>query len=217
MKQYLDQKKLRTKLRTSANGHAFGGKPYSRGGLYKLLNNEVYIGRIAHRGESYSGEHQAILEPETWEKVKAMLAANNQGHRQPGTRKVAPSILAGLVFDAEGNRYTPTHAVKKGRRYRYYTSQGVIQKRKKPTYLGRIPARELEQVVFVPNPEAAGVAAGTRRLLPGVERAGERPRSGYRSCAGDGGEMVGADVAAVGRARARGGKENCAAGGGVGD
>ena len=134
LKQYLDQKKLRTKLRTSANGHAFGGKPYSRGGLYKLLNNEVYTGRIAHRGESYSGEHQAILEPETWEKVKALLAANNQGHRQPGTRKVPSSILAGLVFDAEGNRYTPTHAVKKGRRYRYYTSQAVIQKRKKSSY-----------------------------------------------------------------------------------
>ena len=147
LKRYLDQKKLRTKLRTSANGHAFGGRPYSRGGLYKLLNNEVYTGRIAHRGESYGGEHQAILEPETWEKVKALLAANNQGHRQPGRREVAPSILAGLVFDEEGNRYTPTHAVKKGRRYRYYTSQAVIQKQKKPSYLGRIPARELEQLV----------------------------------------------------------------------
>ena len=146
LKQYLDQKKLRTKLRTSANGHAFGGKPYSRGGLYKLLNNPVYTGRIAHRGESYGGEHEAILEPETWEKVKALLAANNQGHRQPG-RRVAPSILAGLVFDAEGNRYTPTHAVKKGRRYRYYTSQAVIQRRKGLSSLGRIPARELEQLV----------------------------------------------------------------------
>jgi site-specific DNA recombinase len=146
LKQYLDHKTLRTKLRTSANGHAFGGKPYSRGGLYKLLNNEVYTGRIAHRGESYRGEHQAILEPETWEKVKALLAANNQGHRQPG-RRVTQSILAGLVFDAEDNRYTPTHAVKKGRRYRYYTSQAVIQKRKKPSYLDRIPARELEQLV----------------------------------------------------------------------
>src|ERR1039457_4781233 len=112
-----------------------------------LLNNEVHTGRTAHEGESYSGELEASLEPQTWEKVKALLAANNQGHRQSVPRKVAPSILAGLVFDAEGNRYTPTHAVKKGRRYRYYTSQAVIQKQKKPSSLGRIPARELEQVV----------------------------------------------------------------------
>jgi DNA invertase Pin-like site-specific DNA recombinase len=65
LKQYLDQKKLRTKVRTSANGHVFGGKAYSRGGLYKLLNNEVYTGRIAHRGESHAGQQQAIIEPET--------------------------------------------------------------------------------------------------------------------------------------------------------
>ena len=56
------------------------------------------------------------------------------GRQQPGApatgKNVTPSVLAGLVFDAEGNRYTPTHAVKKGRRYRYYTSQAVIQKRR---------------------------------------------------------------------------------------
>ena len=147
LKQYLDRKKLRTKVRTSASGHGFGGKAYSRGGLYKLLNNEVYTGRIAHRGESHEGQQQAIIEPETWEKVKALLAANNQGHRKRGSR-VTPSVLAGLVFDAEGNRYTPTHAVKKGRRYRYYTSQAVIQKRRKASYLDRIPAKELEQLVY---------------------------------------------------------------------
>jgi len=122
LKQYLDRKKLRTKVRTSAHGHVFGGRAYSRGGLYKLLNNEVYTGRIAHRGELHEGQHQAIIGAEIWEKVKALLAANNPGHRQRG-RRVTPSVLAGLVFDAEGNRCTPTHAVKKGRRYRYYTSQ----------------------------------------------------------------------------------------------
>ena len=147
LKLYLDRKKLRTKIRTSADGQAFGGKPYSRGGLYKLLNNQVYTGRIAHRGESHEGQQQAIIAPETWEKVQALLAANNQGHRQPG-RRVPASVLAGLVFDADGNRYTPTHAVKKGRRYRYYTSQAVIQKRKKSSFLDRMPAKQLEELVF---------------------------------------------------------------------
>jgi DNA invertase Pin-like site-specific DNA recombinase len=146
LKQYLDGKKIRTKVRTSANGRAFGGRPYSRGGLYKLLNNEVYTGRIAHRGQSYAGQHPMIIAPDVWEKVKALLAANNQGQRQPGIR-TSGSVLSGLVFDAAGNRYTATHAMKKGRRYRYYTSQAVINKRKKPSYLDRIPAKELEQLV----------------------------------------------------------------------
>jgi len=33
LKQYLYRKRIRTKVRTSASGNVFGGKPYSRGGL----------------------------------------------------------------------------------------------------------------------------------------------------------------------------------------
>jgi site-specific DNA recombinase len=147
LKQYLDQKRISTKARTPARGRTFGGKPYSRGGLYKLLKNEVYIGRIAHREESYAGQHPAIIEPEMWAKVSALLANNNQGQRTRG-RKVASSALVGILFDEQGNRYTPTHAVKNGRRYRYYTSQAVIHKRRKPSPLDRIPAQELEHLVY---------------------------------------------------------------------
>jgi DNA invertase Pin-like site-specific DNA recombinase len=99
LKKCLDQKDIRTQVRTAANGRTFGGKLYSRGDLYKLLNNEVYTGRIAHRGESYVGQQPAIIAAETWEKVKALLAANNQGQRQGGT-KTTSSLLSGLVFDA---------------------------------------------------------------------------------------------------------------------
>jgi site-specific DNA recombinase len=147
LKQFLDRKRIRTKVRTSSIGREFGGNPYSRGGLYKLLKNEVYIGRIAHRGESYAGQHPAIIETEVWAKVSALLANNNQGQRTRG-RKVASSTLVGILFDEQGNRYTPTHAVKNGRRYRYYTSQAVIHKRRKPSPLDRIPAQELEHLVY---------------------------------------------------------------------
>ena len=147
LKQYLDRKRIRTKARTSVNGNGFGGEPYSRGGLYKLLKNEVYIGRIAHRGESYAGRHPAIIEPQIWERVLALLVNNNQGQRTRG-RRVASSILVGILFDEQGNRYTPTHAVKNGRRYRYYTSQAAIRKQRKPSHLDRIPAKELEHLVY---------------------------------------------------------------------
>jgi site-specific DNA recombinase len=62
--------------------------------LYKLLNNEIYTGRIAHKGESYLGQHPAIIDPVTWEKVQVLLAHNNRGQRQQG-RKASSSVLAG--------------------------------------------------------------------------------------------------------------------------
>src|SRR5205823_2825020 len=103
-------------------------------------------GRIVHRGESYPGQQQVIIEPEIWTQVSALRASNNRGHRSAG-RKSSPSLLTGLLFDEQGNRYTPTHAINDGKRYRYYTCQAAIQKRRKSTCLDRIPAREIEQAV----------------------------------------------------------------------
>jgi hypothetical protein len=74
------------------------------------------------------------------------LEANNQAHR---TSKPSPSssLLTGLLRDTNGIRYTPTHAVKKGKRYRYYTSQAVIQQRGDQPRVARYPAGELEALV----------------------------------------------------------------------
>ncbi len=146
LKRYLDERRMRTAARISSAGRTSGGRPYSRGALYKLLKNQVYIGRIVHRGESYPGQQQVIIEPEIWTQVSALRASNNRGHRSAG-RKSSPSLLTGLLFDEQGNRYTPTHAINDGKRYRYYTCQAAIQKRRKSTCLDRIPAREIEQAV----------------------------------------------------------------------
>src|SRR5580693_8764999 len=86
LKRYLDQKRIRTKARISAGGRRFGGEPYARGGLYKLLRNEVYIGKIAHRGQSYVGQQPAIIEPEIWNNVSTLLANNNDGRRTAGRK-----------------------------------------------------------------------------------------------------------------------------------
>jgi DNA invertase Pin-like site-specific DNA recombinase len=136
---------LRTYLE-SRNLRGRSAKPFGRGALYHLLSNRIYIGEIAHRGQVYPGQHKAIIDVETWNAVAEKLRANN---RAPGRhpRATAPSLLTGLVFDVAGVRYTPTHAVKRGKRYRYYTSQSVIQ-HKEPAGVGRIPASELEGLVI---------------------------------------------------------------------
>jgi site-specific DNA recombinase len=61
LKQYLDKRKIWSKARTSAAGKKFGGTPFSRGALYHVLNNLVYIGQISYRGISYPGQHPAII------------------------------------------------------------------------------------------------------------------------------------------------------------
>ena len=116
---------LRTKLRTMLDGRQSGGTAFSRGHLYLILSNPIYIGRIPHKGRSYEGEHEAIIDAETWDKVQAQLATN-AGRKRGRTSSKHPSLLAGLLFTAEGVPFTPSHAVNHGRRYRYYVERSLL-------------------------------------------------------------------------------------------
>ena len=143
-KEEADRRGLTTKRRQTKNGRMQGGRPLSRGYIYKLLGNPLYAGRIAHRGNVYEGQHSAIIDPETWSTVQSMLAANTP-ERRYGTRVTDPSPLTSKLFDEAGNPLTPSHAVKSGRRYRYYVSRQLIVGDTKDGW--RLPAREIERIV----------------------------------------------------------------------
>jgi site-specific DNA recombinase len=144
----LDEAGIRSKRRILADGTPYGGQKLSRGALYLMLQNRIYRGEITHKGNAYPGEHPAIVDKPLWEQVQAILA-ENRVNRQVGSYAKQPSLLAGLVFDEAGERLTPSHAVKKGTRYRYYVSRSLIIGRAKEQSRGRrIPAANLESLVI---------------------------------------------------------------------
>lgn len=131
----------------SASGRLIGGKPFSRGALYLMLQNRLYRGEIVHKRQSHPGEHTPIIEQPLWDAVQAQLASNT-AERNSGPRVHQPSLVAGMLFDGDGNRMTPTHAVKNGMRYRYYVSRPLITKDQTEPAAGlRIPAGQIEQLV----------------------------------------------------------------------
>lgn len=147
LKVELDAKRITSKRRLGADGNTWRGRPIAAGALYHMLRNPIYCGRIGHKGQSYEGMHEAIIEPELWEAVKRSLAVNRRDRRN-GTSAKDPSLLAGLIVDAEGERLTPSHAAKGGKRYRYYVSRGLITdpgRTSGPSW--RLPAVELERLV----------------------------------------------------------------------
>jgi hypothetical protein len=107
----------------SASGRVRGGKPFSRGALYLLMQNRIYRGEVVHMGQSHPGEQEPIIDPPLWDAAQAQLA-RNAAQRNSSVRTRQPSLLTGILFDANGNRMTPSHSVKKGARYRYYVSRG---------------------------------------------------------------------------------------------
>jgi site-specific DNA recombinase len=147
LKDELDARSIQSRLRTSASGRLRGSKPFARGALYLMLQNRIYRGEIVHKEQSHPGEHTPIIDQPLWDAVQAQLASN-AAERSSSARHRQPSLLAGLLFDGDGNRMTPSHAVKNGTRYRYYVSGSLITKdqTENPAAL-RIPAAEIEQLV----------------------------------------------------------------------
>jgi DNA invertase Pin-like site-specific DNA recombinase len=139
---------LRTKSYVARSGRQMGDLSFSRGHLYKLLGNPLYIGEISHKGERYPGQHDAIVDKVIWEQAQALLAGNTQGERRRANAN-APSLLAGLLVDEFGSPLTATHAVKDGRRYRYYASKKSTARgsHNLPVSGYRVPAKDIEDVV----------------------------------------------------------------------
>ena len=140
----LRQRRTTLPVRTRVSGTPFGGGPFSRGQIYKILSNPIYIGRIPHGKTSHAGLHPAIITSDVWDAVQAKLADNLQGSRTR-VRAASPSLLAGKLVDDAGRPLISTHASKAAAgpsgttRYRYYAGgegSGI-----------RLPALEIEAAV----------------------------------------------------------------------
>jgi len=138
---------LRSKRRTTPSGEISGGKTIDRGHIYHILTNPIYAGRIRHKKEVFEGQHPAIIEPNVWEGIQTKLA--DGAARKRGIRTAAhPSPLAGKLFDETGDRLTPSHSSKNGKRLRYYISHRLVTGRSKAhPDAWRLPAPQLEQSI----------------------------------------------------------------------
>jgi site-specific DNA recombinase len=142
----LDALGIVSKPRNASDGTRYGEKPLARGALYLMLQNRIYRGEIMHKDKSYPGEHEAIVDEALWSEVQAILT-ENRTDRMLGTAEMQVSLLSGILFDARGERMTPTHATKHNTRYRYYVSRSLLAGAKK--YSGqRVPATSLEALVI---------------------------------------------------------------------
>lgn len=162
----LAERGLQTKSRVGKGGVS-GGKSFSRGHLYRILQNPLYAGRISHKGQVYDGQHPAIIDPHLWQQVQDLLSENCQGERLK-VRARNPSLLTGLLVDASGQPLLASHAVKRGRRYRYYVSVRLM---KRPTSnnepYASINGKSVRDGWRIPAGEIDG---GVIRILTGLLR-----------------------------------------------
>ena len=154
---------LRSKHHRFSSGREQGGGPLSTGQIHKILTNPVYRGQIRHKDQVWPGRHPAILEEALWDKVQAKLQA---AARRPRGRKsdAGTACLTGKLRDETGDRLTPTHTLKAGKRHPYYISNRLISGGPDPTGW-RMPARKLEAIVANAMADHIGQAVAEHRVL----------------------------------------------------
>ena len=155
------------------------GRPIDQQYLFAMLRNRIYLGEMVHKGESYPGQHQAIVSPELWNAAHAFIERRKQGPREHRTEH--PALLAGLLFAPDGQRMIHHFTKKKnGRLYRYYVP--YLHKRRNAgatlrpgaTDVGALPAAEIETAVL----EQIHLALRSPEILVATWRSCQRHAAG---------------------------------------
>ena len=143
----LEQEGIKPRPRLLSNGRTIAADRFMVGPLAHLLKNRFYIGEVVFQEETHQGEHQAILDRDLFDAVQAQLA--DVAVKRRLARSSSPAMLTGLILDDRGNPMTPSHANKKGVRYRYFVSHALLQGRKSAAgSIARVSAPDVEGLVI---------------------------------------------------------------------
>lgn len=135
---------IRSKRRQTKAGAWIGGEVFTRGALFHLLTNRVYLGMVPHKKEAYPGLHKPILDQGLFDQTQEVFAANRYERRDSPARR-ARSLLVGRIFDANGWPMTPSFTTRpNGRVYRYYVSAPEQKGQPRIGRPQRVPAAQLE-------------------------------------------------------------------------
>jgi DNA invertase Pin-like site-specific DNA recombinase len=126
---------------------AKSGKPVDKGYLYRIISNSVYVGEARHKGTSYPGEQEALIDRALWRRVQDILKEHPR-KRAANSRARTPALLKGLIFGPNGTAMTPTHTRRNGKLYRYYLDMDVLKRGAAPGPVSRIAAGDVERAVI---------------------------------------------------------------------
>ncbi len=142
------ERRWTTKSWTTRRGYLRKGKSFQKGSLRRLLTNPIYVGKIEYQGESYDGEHDAIVDSEIWERTQRILKSNGSNGER-GVRNRYGALLKGILRCAPcDSAMTHSFTKKNGRSYRYY----VCCKAQKTGWANcptkSVAAGEIEQCIY---------------------------------------------------------------------
>ncbi|MDR2067653.1 MAG: recombinase family protein [Holosporaceae bacterium] len=136
----------RTKVKRLKTGETSGGQMFERKAVERILKNPYYRGCVTHKGAVYQGEHEAIIDEETWNAAQEIFKKNAAGPRKPSC--MTPSFLNGIIHCNCGALMKHTCSRNHGLVYRYYTCYNQVKYKNCPSTHKNIPAEPVERSVI---------------------------------------------------------------------
>lgn len=121
VKEECDRFSIRTKVRYYGDKKK-GGTRLSRGHLYSLLKNPLYVGKVKYKNELYDGQHDAIIDLALWEDVQNILNSHAID-RKRDYNQTQINLLRGMIYDEDKNLLKTNYTIKGGKKYRYYIAE----------------------------------------------------------------------------------------------
>lgn len=143
----LERRGWRNKVWTTRDGRQRGGQAFDKARLHSLLTNTLYVGQIRYRGETFTGEHEAIIGDELFARVQKQLQHNGNGNAAQHRNRHG-ALLRGLLFcKACGRAMSHTFTSRGGCRYRYYSCNTAMKRGRHACATRSLPAAEIERAV----------------------------------------------------------------------
>ncbi|TWU38665.1 DNA-invertase hin [Novipirellula aureliae] len=163
----------RTKQWTTKKGNIRGGVEFNKNRIHQLLTNVTYLGKLTYKDEVHEGQHQAIVDTETFDRVARSLKRNGTTSMMQASTKF-DGMLRGILRCVGCNRIMLHTSTGRGpKRYRYYVCSKADKQGYEACDSPSIPAGQIEDFVVR---ELRTIAADDELIRDIYDRAHEQSR-----------------------------------------
>jgi site-specific DNA recombinase len=144
----IERRGWRLKSWMRRTGEFRAGGPFALNSLRRLLTNILYTSAIRHKGQTYPGEHAAIVTPGAWERVQHLIA-HRAAFARGRSRNKHLALLSGLLYcESCAARMVYSYSGSKDRRYPYYVCLNAQRKGWAVCPAKSLSARGIEESVL---------------------------------------------------------------------
>jgi hypothetical protein len=141
-----------TKTWTAKNGRPHRGKSFTRHALLRLLNNVIYLGKVRSQGQTYPGEHAAIIEEQVWQRVQEMLQQSRPAVPvEPRVKRLTTEKAIAPIGSLPARLPRITRLLALAVKFEGLIQQGVIKDYTELARLGRISRARVTQIMNLLN------------------------------------------------------------------